>query len=66
MVKDKYEVYPEIKYPMVTIEELDNNGVERFWDGDNENVSYLAYQICKHDHLRILLSSSHNTYFYMV
>lgn len=45
MVKDKYEVYPEIKYPMVTIEELDNNGVERFWDGDNENVSYLAYQI---------------------
>lgn len=45
LVKEKYEVYPKIKYPMVTIEELDNNGVERYWDGDNENISYLAYQI---------------------
>lgn len=30
---------------MVTIEELNNDSVDRYWDGDNENVSYLAYQI---------------------
>jgi len=45
LVKEKYEVYPNIKYPMVTIEEITNEPVDRYWDGDNENVSYLAYQI---------------------
>lgn len=30
---------------MVTIEELNNDNVTRYFDGDKENVSYLAYQI---------------------
>ena len=30
---------------MVTIEEISNESVDRFWDGTKDNVSYLAYQI---------------------
>ena len=45
LVKEKYELYPSISYPMVTIEEISNENVNRYWDGDNENVCYLAYQI---------------------
>lgn len=45
LVKEQYEAYPKISYPMVTIEELSNENVDRFWDGDKDNVSYLAYQI---------------------
>lgn len=44
-MKEKYEVYPEIKYPMVTIEKIDDNGVERYWDGDNDNIIYYACQV---------------------
>lgn len=45
LVKEKYEIYPKIKYPMTTIEKLDDNSVEKYWDGDNENVIYYACQI---------------------
>lgn len=45
LVKEQYEAYPKISYPMVTIEEISNENVDRFWDGDKDNVSYLAYQI---------------------
>ena len=45
LVKEQYEAYPKISYPMVTIEEISNESVDRFWDGQKDNVSYLAYQI---------------------
>lgn len=43
IVKEKYEKYPKIKYPMITISEISNEDVEQFYDG-TEEVSYLAYQ----------------------
>lgn len=45
LVKKIYETYPKINYPMITIQEITNEDVNRYWDGVNENVSYLAYQI---------------------
>ena len=44
VVKDKYEVLPEISYPMITIEELMNEEVNRYTDDSGENISYAAYQ----------------------
>lgn len=43
IVKEKYEKYPKIHYPMITIDEISNEDVEKFFDGQEE-VSYLAYQ----------------------
>ena len=45
LVKKIYETYPKIHYPMITIQEINNEDVNQYWDGDAENVSYLAYQI---------------------
>ena len=45
IVKDKYEKYPEIVYPMITIDELNNETVNRFFNDEGEQVSYLGYQI---------------------
>lgn len=45
LVKKTYETYPKIQYPMITIQEINNEDVNQYWDGDAENVSYLAYQI---------------------
>lgn len=45
VVKKKNETYPKIQYPMITIDEIANEDVNRYWDGEKENVSYLAYQI---------------------
>lgn len=45
LVKKIYETYPKISYPMITIQELTNENVDKYWDGISENVSYLAYQI---------------------
>ena len=45
VVKEQYEVYPKIKYPMITVDEIYNENVDKFFDGTRENVSYLAYQI---------------------
>lgn len=45
LVKKIYETYPKINYPMITIQEITNEDVNRYWDGDRENVSYLSYQI---------------------
>ena len=45
IVKDKYEKYPEISYPMITIDELNNEAVDRFFNDSGEQVSYLGYQI---------------------
>lgn len=44
-IKEEYEKYPTIKYPMVTISEMNNEDVNQYFDDSGENVSYLAYQI---------------------
>ncbi len=45
IVKDKYEKYPEIVYPVVTIDELNNEAVDRFFNDSGEQVTYVSYQI---------------------
>ena len=45
IVKDKYEKYPEITYPIITIDELNNENVNQYFNDSGENVSYLGYQI---------------------
>ena len=45
LVKKIYETYPKIRYPMITLQEITNEDVDKYWDGVSENVSYLAYQI---------------------
>ena len=45
IVKDKYEKYPEITCPTITIDELNNENVERYFNDSGEQVSYLSYQI---------------------
>lgn len=45
IVKDKYEKYPEITYPIITIDELNNENVDKFFNDSGEQVSYLSYQI---------------------
>jgi len=43
-VKEAYEMIPEIKYPMVTIAEIDNSPEHKYWNG-TEFATLLAYQI---------------------
>ena len=46
IVKPKYELYPKISYPMITIEEINNEDVNQYHNDDNgDPISYLAYQI---------------------
>lgn len=45
LVKEKYEKYPPIKYPMIAISEIKNEDVDRYRNDDGEVVSYLGYQI---------------------
>lgn len=45
IVKDKYEKYPEITYPIITIDELNNEADDDFFNDSGEQVSYLGYQI---------------------
>lgn len=44
LVKELYETYPEISYPAITIEEIENEDDSRFFD-ETERVSKLSYQI---------------------
>lgn len=44
VVKEEYELYPEISYPMVTIEEIDNSNAVKFKDDSGEFASNLGYQ----------------------
>lgn len=44
IIKEKYEKYPNIHYPMITIDEITNEDLQRYFDDKGENVSYLAYQ----------------------
>ena len=43
IVKERYEKYPKIQYPMITIDEINNEAVQQYFDG-TERISYLAYQ----------------------
>lgn len=43
IVKEKYEKYPEISYPGITVEEIENEDNQRFFD-ETERVSDLGYQ----------------------
>lgn len=46
VVKEKYEIYPNISYPMVTIEEINNEPVNQYHNNKTgDPISYLAYQI---------------------
>lgn len=44
-IKEIYELYPKVAYPMITIREIANEEVTKYSDSEGENVSYLAYQI---------------------
>ena len=43
IVKEIYEVYPDIHYPMVSVEEIENEDNYRYFD-ETERVSNLGYQ----------------------
>ena len=43
LVKEQYEKYPKIKYPAITIEEIENEDNDMFFD-EAERVSNLGYQ----------------------
>lgn len=47
MVKEVYDIYPEIQYPGITIEEIENEDNARYFD-ETERVSNLAYQFTIH------------------
>lgn len=47
LVKEIYEIYPEISYPAITIEEIENEDNARFFD-ETERVSNLGYQFTIH------------------
>lgn len=47
LVKEKYEIYPKITYPAVTIEEIENEDNDRYFD-ETERVSNLGYQFVIH------------------
>lgn len=43
IVKEIYEIYPEIHYPLVTVQEIENSDNARFFD-ETERVTNLTYQ----------------------
>lgn len=47
IVKEIYEIYPEISYPEITIEEIENEDNNRYFD-ETERVSNLCYQFTIH------------------
>ena len=47
MVKEKYELYPKIRYPAITIEEIQNEDNPQYFD-ETERVSNLGYQFTIH------------------
>lgn len=47
MVKEKYEIYPKISYPAITVEEIENEDNARFFD-ETERVANIAYQFTIH------------------
>ena len=45
VIKEQYELYPEINYPMITIEEIENSNAVRYKDDSGEFASNLGYQL---------------------
>lgn len=45
LVKKKYQKNPPIRYPMITIEELNNQDEVKYRNDEGEQVDYLGYQI---------------------
>lgn len=44
IVKEKFEKYPNITYPVIAISELNNESDNRFINDSGEQISYLGYQ----------------------
>lgn len=44
IVKEEYELYPEIQYPMITIDEINNADATQYKDDNGEFASNLGYQ----------------------
>lgn len=59
MVKEIYDIYPEIQYPAITIEEIENEDNARYFD-ETERVSNLAYQFTIHAEQSEYLSANQN------
>lgn len=47
IVKEKYELYPKISYPGITVEEIENEDNAKYFD-ETERVTNLGYQITIH------------------
>lgn len=63
IVKEKFETYPEIHYPMITIDEISNEDLQRYFNDKGENVSYLAYQFdinAEQDEIRTAVENVNN------
>lgn len=45
VIKEQYELYPEISYPMITIEEIENANAVQYKDDSGEFASNLGYQL---------------------
>ena len=43
LIKEQYEIYPKLKYPGITIEEIENEDDFKYFD-ETERVSNLGYQ----------------------
>lgn len=43
IVKEIYDIYPEIHYPLVTVQEIENSDNAKFFD-ETERVTNLTYQ----------------------
>lgn len=44
IVKEKYDKYPKINYPMIAISDIKNEDLQRYFDDSGENVAYMANQ----------------------
>lgn len=47
VVKEIYEIYPKISYPAITIEEIENEDNQRYFD-ETERVTNVGYQFTIH------------------
>jgi hypothetical protein len=47
VIKEIYEIYPKISYPAITIEEIENEDNQRYFD-ETERVTNLGYQFTIH------------------
>ena len=47
VIKEIYEIYPKISYPAITIEEIENEDNQQYFD-ETERVTNLGYQFTIH------------------